>query len=138
MEGTKVLIPEVQEIRVGVKTYHVGGLSLKQTILLGRFMANMLIRKQEQLSKLQKKFSGDGSNVDDVMSILDILEQEEIYKLFSIILNEDDLQYIEDNFDLTRSLEIIAIICEQNDFGQVKKNVLRIMAAVMPKEKPTH
>ena len=138
MEDNEIIVPDTQSLKIGHKYYYIGKLSLKQTILLSRFIAKTILSSQGKLKALKEKTEGSKTEVEDIMSILDLLEEKDIFQLFGILLKEDDLSYLETNLDLNRSLEIIAIVCEQNSFESVKKNVMRIIVAVKPKEVTTH
>ena len=133
MDENKILVPEIQKDKVGSKTYAIGKLSLKQAISLSRFVAKTVLSSQSKLKELKERTEGTKSNVEDLMGILDLISEKDTHELFSIILNEDDLQYLEDNLNLEKSTEILAILCEQNDFEPVKKNVQRIIKAVTKK-----
>ncbi len=133
MDENKVLVPECQKIKLGAKNYEIGKLSLKQAISLSRFVAKTVLSSQSKLKELKEKTEGTKSNVEDLMSILDLISEKDTYELFSIILNENDLKFLALNLNLEKSTEILAILCEQNDFEPVKKNVQRIIKAVTKK-----
>ena len=135
MGENDTLIPIGQTIEIGAKTYQIGRLTLKQSILLSRFVAKTILSSQDKLKSLKEKTEHSKSNTNDLMSILDLIDEKDANELFSIILKENDLQFLENNLDLQKSIEIIAVLCEQNNFESLKKNVMRIIEAINPKGK---
>ena len=55
MEDSEVLIPKESIIKVKDKEYRIGKLSLKQGILLSRFIARTVLSSQEKLQAFAKK-----------------------------------------------------------------------------------
>ena len=111
------------------RTYLVGKLSLKQIILLTRFITKTILASKEKLKKLGDNAQSNKTNTEDLLTIISLLEDKECYELFSILLNENDLTFLEKNLGLEDSTEIVAVICETNKFDRVKKNVFRIQKA---------
>jgi hypothetical protein len=126
----EILVPKKTSIVISDRTYQLGKISLKQAILFSRFIAANILSKHAKLQELKAKTKDSTSNAQDLMSIVELLDPQEVYKLFSILLIEDDLAFLESNLDLDTSVEIIAIFCEHNNFDKVKKNVKRIGEAL--------
>lgn len=137
MNENEILVPDSQSVKVGSRTYKIGELGVNQQILLTRFIARTILTNQGKLKVLKEKTEKSTSNAQDLMSIFELVDAEDIYEFFGIILNEDDIDYLKGDgvLNLTNETEIIAILLEQNDFEPVKKNVARIIKALIPKEK---
>ena len=132
MEDTEILLPEKKEIVVGTRKYCIGRLSLKQGFRLSKFIANTVLVSQDKLKIIADKTKDSKSNVSDIMTILDLLTEEEGAKFYAIILCEEDTEYILQHLDLVKGLEIIADVVEFNK--DLKKNILRIMNLFKKKE----
>lgn len=136
MDEQKILIPEKVEIKIYDKSYKVGALTLNQILKLGKLLATTLFSSKSKLQALSEKAKENRSNAEDLMSILDLLEEDDIASLFSIILKEDDKEFIKANLPFDKAIEIIAVLCEYNKFDGVKKNFKKILDALqsVPKD----
>lgn len=124
------LMPEYTKVVVGKKTYKIGGLSLRQTIQVLKEVVKVTTRLgTADLSKLQK---GE-SNLEDLLTFFDFLNEDEVAKVIGIILDEEDEKFLKENLNLEITTEILAAICERNDFGKILKNVQRMVGAVQKK-----
>jgi len=124
------LMPEYSKVAVGKKSYKVDGLSIKQTIQLLKEVTKVTVRLgTADLSKLQK---GE-SNIEDLLTLFDFLNEDEVAKIIGIILNEEDEPFLRKNLTLEATTEVLAAVCERNDFGKILKNVQRMVGAVQKK-----
>jgi len=124
-----VLLPEKEVVKVGGRTYSIGELSLNQFMKLSKFLAKTVLSSQKKLKELKDKTSNDTSNTEDILTILDLLDDKDTVSFLGILLKEDDIDFLEKNLSLTKSTEIVAIVCEHNDIDLVKKNIQRILKA---------
>ena len=134
MKDSDILVPKVINIEVGDRNYEIGKLKLMQTIKITQLLAETILTSQEKLAELKKASDGSTSNLQDFMSMLGMLEEQNVIKLFSILLNEPDLVFLKKNLELENTSEIVAIIFENNNIDILKKNYQRITKA-MAKEK---
>jgi hypothetical protein len=132
---TDVLIPEKEQVIIADRKYSIGELSLKQFLQISKFLARTVLSSQKKLKELKERTAGSESNIDDIMTILDLLEEKDLYQFIGILLNENDTDFIEKNITVTKSTDIIAIICEHNKLDILKKNIQRVIQAVNPTEK---
>lgn len=124
------LVPERIKVVVGEKSYSIGGLSIKQTIQLTKEIIKVIARLgTADLSKLQE---GE-SNLEDMLALFDFLSENEVAKIVGIMLKEDDQAFLKKKLTLEVITEILAVICEKNDFGKILKNVQRMVKAVRPR-----
>ena len=130
MQDTEILVPKENIIKVGGREYRIGKLSLKQGILLSRFIARTILSSQEKLQAFAKKTENSKSNVEDIMTLTELLNPEDLFEFYGILLNENDRGFLLENLDLEVGSEIIAVICENNNFERIKKNFQRIKKAI--------
>jgi len=130
MQDTEILVPKENIIKVGGREYRIGKLSLKQGILLSRFIARTILSSQEKLQAFAKKTENSKSNVEDIMTLTELLNPEDLFEFYGILLNENDRGFLLENLDLEVGSEIIALVFENNDIEKIKKNIQRIMAII--------
>ena len=130
MNDELILIPDTKEIVIGDRKYQVGRLSLAQEFKIGRFFSKTILSSQEKLKSIKESTEKGATNTDDVLGILELLDEEEICKLFSVILKEDDIEFLKPNINLPIIVEIVATVLENYKIDSVKKNIQRIMALV--------
>ena len=130
MNDVDVLIPEAQEIKVGVRSYLLVKLSFSQITKITRFVTKVILEKGKEFDKLAEKFKTSKNNFEDALDIMELIPEEEIYQFFGIILKEEDIKYLEDNLIPEDMTEIIAVVCENNSILTVKKNIERTKKAV--------
>lgn len=124
------LVPEFQEVKVKDKYYRIGELSLKQTIQLSR----EIIRVIAGFSKNNlEEIKGGKSNLEDLLSFFGFLNEDEIARIIGLILKEENIKFLKENLSLNVSTEILAIVCEKNNFSMIVKNVQRMMTAIQKK-----
>ena len=130
MNDELILIPDTKEIIVGDRKYQVGRLSLSQEFKIGRFFSKTILSSQEKLKSIKERTEKGATNTDDVLGILELLDEEDICKLFSVILKEDDIVFLKSNINLPIIVEIVANVLENYKIDSVKKNIQRIMSLV--------
>ena len=129
-----ILIPNKKEIVVGNKKYHIGKLGIRQQHQIGKFVLNFFVSSQERLKEYQDKTKDSTSNITDMMTFLDMLNPEDILKIFSIILRENDIEFLENNLDFSTELLIIATVIEYLNIEDIKKNFNLIKISLQKKE----
>ena len=137
MKDELILVPETKEVIIGDRKYQVGRLSLTQEFKIGRFFSKTILSSQEKLKSIKENTEKGTSNTDDILGILELLNEDEICKLFSVILNEDDIEFLKSNINLPIIIEIVADLLENYKIDSVKKNVQRIMdyvSQMLPKK----
>ncbi len=130
------LVPEKKKIQISDRTYEIGKLTLKQVIELARIISGALLSSKAKMKELQSKESD--SNAQDIINILDLLATDDVVRIFSILLKENDLKFVENELDFNKSLEVILALCEHNKFEDVKKNFQSIIDLITPKKKDQH
>jgi hypothetical protein len=114
-----VLVEKTTQITIAEKSYHIGKLSFKQIIELSRFFVSIA-------GKLKDGVVLADNNIADFIFLIQALENEEgeVEKLFSILLKESDVVFIKMHVlsDFELCTDIIAAICEHNDFGKMFAN----------------
>ena len=117
MENTEILAPKEVDIKVGNKVYQIKKFSLMQLINLSRFFV--------ALAKTVKiDFKEGNDNMADLMAILSTIEEEQAVDFFSILVNSKDKTAIKEDIisDAEISTQVIATICEVNDFSKLFGN----------------
>jgi len=130
MNDELILVPDKKEVVIGDRKYQVGRLSLTQEFKIGRFFSKTILSSQEKLKSIKESTEKGATNTDDVLGILELLNEDEICKLFSVILKEDDTEFLKSNINLPIIVEIVATVLENYKIDSVKKNIQRIMALV--------
>jgi len=131
MKDEEILVPETKEIIVGDRKYQISRLSLAQEFKVGRFFYQTILSSQEKIKSIKEKTEKSTSNTDDMLGIIELLNEEDICRLFSIILKEDDLEFLKVNINLPIILEIIANVLGNYKIESVKKNIQKITAYVL-------
>lgn len=126
MDEKNVLIQEYVDYSVKDRIYKIGKLKLKQYIRLTKLLSETISGNKEKLSEL-KENTQNTTNQGDILTLLQMLDENDSYKAISILLDEQDKKFIEDNIGLNELSEIIAIVCECNKFDDIKKNIQRIV-----------
>jgi len=122
-----ILVPDTKEIVIGDKKYQLGRLSLAQEFKIGRFFSKTIVSSQDKLKSIKENTEKGASNTDDILGILELLNEDEVCKLFSVILKEDDTEFLKSNINLPIIVEIVATVLENYNINSVKKNIQRIM-----------
>ena len=135
MKDSEILVPKVVNINIADRKYKIGKVKLIQTIKITQLIAESILTSQEKLAELKKTTEKSTSNLQDFMSILGMLDNINVIRLFSIILNESDLVFLGKNLDFETTSEIIAVIFENNNINLLKKNYQRITKAMVPEKK---
>lgn len=135
MGDQDILVPNKVEIKIHDRIYEVGTLTLNQIIKLGKLLGQVLMSSQEKLKQLAEQSKESKSNAQDLINILDLLNEKDTAKFFSIVLNEKDIEFLEKELLLDTTFEIVAVLCEHNKFNRVKKNFQRINNALKQSEK---
>ena len=135
MKDSEILVPKTFNIKVGDRNYEIGKLKLMQIIKITQLLAETILMSQEKMAELKKTTDKSTSNLQDFMSILGMLDNINIMRLFSIILNESDLIFLGKKLDFETTSEIAAIIFENNNIELLKKNYQRITKAMAPEKK---
>lgn len=129
MDKENILIPITKDIMIDGCTYQISKLTLGQTLKLSKLIFRTIIVNNTKLKVLTKTTKNSTSNTEDLLAILDLLDEKDIVELFSILLKKKIT-----SIDLDASLELIAIVCELNDFDKVKKKFQRILNGLKIKE----
>lgn len=130
---TEILIPKEYEVKIGDRTYQIKRLGITSTIRLTRFVKNAISENAEKIAKLKAGSTGDMSDFDDIMNVIEAIGDEPAYKLFSMMIGEDDDKYLNgDNFGIGEMTNILKIFLTLNDIASVKKNVMEITKVIAP------
>jgi len=130
MDKENVLVPITKDVIVNGKTYQISKLTLGQILKLSSFMFRIVVADKAKLKVLSETTKDNKSNVEDLLALLDLLNEKDVAELTSILLKEKIKSIAFDD-----SLELIAAVCELNDFNKVKKNFQRIINALKIEKK---
>ena len=98
---TEILIPKEYEVKVGDRTYQMKRLGVSSTIKLVRFVQKSISENTEIIGKLKAAAGQNISDFEDIMNIVEVIGDEQAYKLFAMMLGEEDYKYFNDtNFGL--------------------------------------
>jgi len=130
--GKEILIQEKEQVIIADRKYYIGELSLKQFLIIGKLLARTIISSQKKLKELKERSAGNETNTADIITMLELLDDKDLYRFIGCILNEDDFDFLEKNCGIIQTTNIIALLCEHNDIDILKKNISRIMGAINP------
>jgi len=115
---------EKKSITISDRKFEIGKLSIKQVLSLIKKLGKIFINSSGKVKAISK----DGkTNFDDVVAIVEALDENEVIELLGMLLNADVEFCSTISFEDT--IEIIAIVCEQNDFKKIIKNFNRVAEA---------
>lgn len=142
MELMQNLIPDEKIITIQDRQYKIKKLSIKQVLLLTKFIFNNIYNNKEKFSVFSSRISeqNNKNNLQDILVMLDLLDEEQIYYLIGVLINETDKKFIEDNVDFDLCVNIITDLIEVNQKSNIKKNlqkVFQLMTANNNKEGQT-
>jgi len=112
-----LLDEDVSNVKYGKKEYNLKKIKLKQLLLIIK-----IISKQSAL--IQKAFKENASNntestqLDDIILLIEILEEDQIYELMSILL-QIDKKTAEDDFSISGCINVLFEVMKQEDIKQI-------------------
>jgi hypothetical protein len=120
MANIETILEPSKEIKIADKILKIKKLSLKQLLLLTKWFADI----SQSVKVNADTFKGSKNNADDLIKILEIVNEEKVINLFSLLSNEQDGEFIKNKIldDGAVALEVINAICEMNDFGRIFGN----------------
>ena len=130
MSGINNVIPEEKVIKIKDRSYVVGKLGLTQIVRLTRFFAQTIKDNTKKILESESQLEG-GSNIDNLLLLFEILNEEEVSQLVSILLSEKDTDFIKQNCDIEAFSELILILSEQNDLKKIWGNLKRAGAKII-------
>ncbi|HAB53335.1 MAG TPA: hypothetical protein DCE80_14385 [Ignavibacteriales bacterium] len=116
------LVSEISQVEIKGKKYLIGKITSIQVIKLARYIVKFTSKINKEKEKLLKE---GNSNIEDVLTFFDFLNEDEIAGVLGILLNETDTEFLK-NIPIETLTEIIAVICEQTDIKKILGNVQRI------------
>lgn len=129
MDKENILVPVTKDVIINGRTYQISKLTLGQILKLSKLIFRTIITSKDKLKQLSDTTKNNKSNAEDLLAILDLLDEKDIAELTSILLKEKV-----ESIDFDDSLELVAIVCELNNFSKVKKNFQRILDVLKTKE----
>ena len=110
------------------KKYLIGKLSVMQVLKIIKYIINV----SGKVKEVQKQFAGNKNtnNLQDILNVLEVLNDEQIAEVESILLNENDKNFVKNNLDFEKLIELLAIVLENNDIKAILKNVKRLTTAI--------
>jgi len=128
MNDSDILMPKTVEFALGDRKYEIGKLKMTQRILLVRAIAETIFKSRENLEKLQRMTQESATIAEDLLVIFGLLSPDSLLGVFSIVLGEQDKEFLDSEFDENKISEFVACVCETNDFNfdEIKKNIARI------------
>lgn len=119
-----ILFEEKELITINGKEFYIGKLTLSQTWKIAKFLTEIFFSSQQKVKEYQEKIKNSDSNIQDFMTIFDMIGDENALKFYQILLNENDINFLKNHLDFTKSIEIINILFKYNDPEVIKKNFL--------------
>ena len=120
------LINESVVVKIKDRKYVIGKLTLKQVLQLSKFLTKSLLANKNKMDQLKDQTKKSSTNAEDILTIIDILDDLDVIRFFSIILKEPDQEWLESALGLDNTLEIITALCECNNFESIKKNFQKL------------
>ena len=118
-DDIKVFMPESKKIILAGKEYEIKKLGLRQTLKLMALVGSF----QESVRKIiVKEFEKEGDK--DFIKIVSNMTDEELPKLFSILLNDDDIPAMRNIDDTVEISDFIVAITEVNDIEKIISNFM--------------
>ena len=118
-DDIKVFMPESKKIILAGKEYEIKKLGLRQTLKLMALVGSF----QESVRKIiVKEFEKEGDK--DFIKIVSNMTDEELPKLFSILLNDDDIPAMRNIDDTVEISDLIVAITEVNDIEKIISNFM--------------
>jgi len=118
-DDIKVFMPESKKIILAGKEYEIKKLGLRQTLKLMALVGSF----QESVRKIiVKEFENEGDK--DFIKIVSNMTDEELPKLFSILLNDDDIPAMRNIDDTVEISDLIVAITEVNDIEKIISNFM--------------
>ena len=118
-DDIKVFMPESKKIILAGKEYEIKKLGLRQTLKLMALVGSF----QKSVRKIiVKEFEKEGDK--DFIKIVSNMTDEELPKLFSILLNDDDIPAMRNIDDTVEISDLIVAITELNDIEKIISNFM--------------
>jgi len=129
MEDIKTIIDEKKfsEIKVNDKVIQVGKLKTAARLELVYFLGQIFRKYNTKMTSLQ---SGE-TNKQDMLSLFEILEPNDMLKLLSIFSGLSETECGELDFEVNE--EIIEAICKYNNFEDILKKVMGAIGKLITK-----
>jgi hypothetical protein len=122
MNEQEILAPDSVSVMVADRAYTIHKLTLIQIIKMGKLLGKSVLSSRAKLKQLAEATKDSSSNANDFMSILELLEEDDIISLFCIILAEKNPEYLKTKLTFEASVEIIKVVAEQNGIEGIKRN----------------
>jgi hypothetical protein len=131
------LIPETKIVNVKDRIYEIKKLSIKQVLLLTKFLFHNIYQNKEKFAVFSGRIAeqDNKNNLQDILAIIDLLDESQIYYLIGILINEQDLKFIEENIDFDLCISIVSDLVELNQKSNVKKNIQKMFQLMSESQK---
>lgn len=126
MDEATILVPDAKTVKVGDKDYTLKKLTLLQIIKVGKLLSKAVLTSRDKLKQLKEDTKDSTSNTDDMLSMLQLLEEEDVIVLFGIILAEKNPEVLKAKLTFEVAVEIVTIVAEQNGIEGIKQNFSRL------------
>ena len=128
MNDSDILLPKTVDFELGGRKYAIGKLKMTQRIRIVRTIAECIFKSKENIEKLRNMTQESASIAEDLLIIIGLLDPNEFLGFFSILLNEQDKEFLDSELDEGKISELVADVCEVNtfNFDEIKKNIQRI------------
>ena len=136
MDNLEILLNEKKEYVIADRKYYLGKLSISQFLKIIKFVTKTIITSQKRINQLKEVSQNNETIKEDVLTIFELLDNDEVIQFFSIVLNETDLEFLNQNLSIDKALEIIDIELDFNidlienskkKFNQIQEKIQRIM-----------
>jgi len=110
------------------KKYLIGKLGEGQILRIVKYVINI----SGKIDEIKKQFIGnkETNNLQDIINVAEVLTDEQITIIESILLSEPDTEFIKNNFNFEKLLELLALVLENNDIKAILKNAKRLKIAI--------
>jgi len=128
MSEANILIPDKKIMKIGNRNFSISKLKLRQYLRLSKLIMCTINKSKEKIKELKDNTSENTTEAQDLMFIFNMLDEKDLYKAICILLDieETEEKFISENTGAEEISELIAIVCELNNFQTVKKNVERV------------
>jgi len=127
------MIPNKKLVKVGDREFFIKKFSIVQGSRFIKWIIKAAASNKDEISGLKDKFNDSKSNGEDLLSIINILNEDMIIELISICLDTTDTDFVKNNLSLDDTFSVISDIVEINDIGGLIKNLNRTVKTLTDK-----
>lgn len=126
MESESVLFPPFDDIEINERNYRIGKISISQLAAITNLLAKVFSSIVKAINEYKKKVDEGTTVAADIGFLLTNISPEDLTKLLSIILKENDLAFLAD-MPWDKAFDVMALLVKHNDLDLFKKKALVIL-----------